>query len=114
MHIKDDTGMVTAEAAVLMPVFAFLAFILAWATVAGIWQLRLEDAARTITRSATMHISDERLKESLEKLIPNAALVTEELDDDFVSVTITRVLPGPGLLPQISQAAKAVGKFETR
>lgn len=114
VRFRDDTGMVTAETAMVMPVFALLALMLGWATVAGIWQLRIEDAARTLTRAATMHVANTQLQDALSDIARDAQFSLDYPDEHHVKIVVTRRLVGPGVLPDIDMRATAVGRLENQ
>ena len=111
--VRNDSGMVTAETAVVMPVLVFLAWFMTWGAMVGIWQLRLENAARAITRAATMHVDTRALESSLHELAPGSSLEVTRNGGQVV-VAVTRVLRGPGLIPDVSQHSRAVGRLEPR
>ena len=96
----------------VMPVFALLALLVSWVCIAGIWQLRLEDAARSITRGATMHIQENELRAQLQLMAPAAVMTLNDVDAHHIKVSITRSLDGPGILPDLTLHAQAVGRLE--
>lgn len=115
MHVRlrNDAGMVTAEAAMIMPAFALLAFFIAWVCAVGVWQLRLEDAVRSLTRAATMHVQESELNTQLQQRLPKATMKINDLDSRHVKVTISHPVVGPGILPDLILRAEAVGLRET-
>lgn len=110
--MRNDAGMVTAEAAMVMPVFALLAFLVTWVCAVGVWQLQIEDTVRTLTRAATMHVEESELNSQLQRLLSSATLAIEDVDSQHIKLTITRSIAGPGILPDLTLHAEAVGRRE--
>ena len=49
-HREDETGAVTAEAAVVLPLLCLVAVALAWLVTVTVTQVRVTDAAREVAR----------------------------------------------------------------
>jgi hypothetical protein len=103
--------MVVAETALALPAVALIVWLCMWVlTVAGS-QLRLEDAARVVSRGAAMGLTDDALLERAMQVSPD---ITVAIDGDGVTtaggllrVTLSRPLRGPGLLPDLTLVATA-------
>jgi hypothetical protein len=115
-RLRSESGMVVAETAMAMPAIALILWLSAWAvTVAGS-QLRLEDAARVISRGAAIGVADEVL---LEHAMQINADITLAIDGDgvttggeLVRITLSRPLVAPGILPDITLTARATAMRE--
>jgi hypothetical protein len=110
-RLRSESGMVVAETALALPAVALIVWLCAWVlTVAGS-QLRLEDAARVVSRGAAMGLADDVLLQRAMQVSPD---ITVAIDGDGVTtsgglmrVTLSRPLHGPGLLPDLTLVATA-------
>lgn len=115
--MRDESGMVTAELAVAIPVLVILVWWAAWAAILGITQLRMEDAARTMVRAAAIGVPRGDLEARLRTIDPRLSVDVDRSDSGPVAsgqvqVVISRRLDGPGLVPAITLRASAIALVE--
>lgn len=93
---RDQSGAVTAEAAVALPVLVLIAAALAWAIAVGVSQARAEDAAREAVRSLARG-DDVAVSEALgRRIAPVGARFDIQRDADLVTVRVTALVSSPG------------------
>jgi Flp pilus assembly protein TadG len=113
---RDESGAVTAEAAVVLPVLVLVALALAWLVALGATQVRALDAARETARAlARGEASDISVGLGRRVATPGAAIsVTDE--GDTILVTVDAPVRGPGgvfgFLPTYHARARAVAATE--
>lgn len=103
-----DTGMVTAELALLLPAVTMLLLVLLAAAAAGVTQLRVADAARAGARAAAIGESSSEIAATAHRLAGDAADVAVGEEDGFVVVTVSRPLPGILAGTRVRATARAV------
>jgi Flp pilus assembly protein TadG len=112
--LRCERGMVTAEAAVVLPVLLLvLAGAVAAVTVVGA-HLRCVDAAREGARAAARGDSDAQVIAVAGRAAPEGARVTVSGSDDEVSVTVSATVAPLGPVPlRVIVSATAVALRET-
>jgi len=109
-------GMVTAEAALVIPVLVALAAALAWVVALGVVQVRLVDAAREGARLAARGESAAQVQAAALSAAPAGSRVRVGRDGTSwvaeVSVEVGTDLPLVGLLPPVGMSARAVSAAE--
>ena len=114
---RDETGAVTAEAAVVLPVLVLFALGLAWLVALGATQVRALDAARETAR-AVARGEDRQAGIGLGARVATAgAVISVTQEGDTVAVTVDAPVRGPGglfaLLPAYHARATAVAAAES-
>ena len=109
-------GMVTAEAALVIPVLVALAAALAWVVALGVVQVRLVDAAREAARVAARGEAAAEVQQAALSAAPDGSTVRVHRNGDSwvaeVSVQVGTDLPLVGLLPAVGMSARAVSAAE--
>lgn len=113
---SSSRGMVTAEAAPVIPVLVALAAALAWVVALGVVQVRLVDAAREGARMAARGEAAARVQQAALSAAPDGATVrVHRHGDSWVAEVTAEVgtdLPLVGLLPAVGMSARAVSAAE--
>jgi hypothetical protein len=108
--------MVTAEAALVIPVLFAVTLALAWAIAVGAAQVRLIDAAREGARLAARGESSYAVEAAVRRIGPPGTQAAVSVTDDTVTVRVeARVSPGLPLLGDVagvSLASQAVAASE--
>ncbi len=113
---RDETGAVTAEAAVSLPVLVLFALGLAWLVTLGATQVRALDAARETARAAARG-DDAPSSVALGARVatPGSRIVVRR-DGETIEVTVDSPVRGPGgifgFLPTYRVTARAVAARE--
>ncbi|MDQ3164938.1 MAG: pilus assembly protein [Actinomycetota bacterium] len=112
---RPDSGMVTAETALVLPVLLAVTTCLVWSVSLGIAQVRCLDAAREAAR-LTARGDTEQARAVAEQAAPDDATVTIVESDGLVTVTVS-VHARPDLpllpnLPGVSLSAQAISAAE--
>ncbi|MGW2279243.1 TadE family type IV pilus minor pilin [Streptomyces sp. NPDC001770] len=97
-HPGGDTGSVTAEAAMVLPVLVALAVVLVWALVAAADQIRCVDAARAGARAAARSEPEAAVRAAARTAAPARALVTVRREGALWRVRVEAPTPGPHAL----------------
>ena len=109
-------GMVTAEAALVIPVLVALAAALAWVVALGVVQVRLVDAAREAARVAARGEAAAEVQRAALSAAPDGSTVRVQRNGDSwvaeVSVEVGTDLPLVGLLPAVGMSARSVSAAE--
>ncbi|MGV9854436.1 TadE family type IV pilus minor pilin [Streptomyces sp. NPDC003442] len=93
-----DSGYVTAEAAVALPVLALFALMLIWGLMAASAQLQCVDAARAGARAAARSEPKADAMAAARSAAPDGARVELWREGDLVRVRVRAHAAGPGLL----------------
>jgi hypothetical protein len=93
-----QAGMVTAEAAAVLPLLSVVALALTWIVSVGITQVRVVDAARDAARAVARGDSRDSAVAAARRTAGDAASVEIEQRDGLVSVTVSEAAAGPGWL----------------
>ncbi|WP_413101998.1 TadE family type IV pilus minor pilin [Streptomyces sp. Inha503] len=93
-----DSGYVTAEAAVALPVLALFALMLIWALMAASAQLQCVDAARAGARAAARSEPEADAMAAARSAAPDGARVELWREGDLVRVRVRTHAAGPGPL----------------
>lgn len=113
-----DTGAVTAEAAMLLPVLVAFALGLVWVLAVAVAQVRVVDAAREAARSAARGDSDSVAIAKGRRVAPPGARFSVARRDGRVDVTVSDEVHGPGGLfthvPGLEVTSHAVAEQEPR
>lgn len=110
--------MVTAEAAMVLPVLVALTAALAWAVALGVAQVRLVDAAREAARLAARDETPATVQQAALAEAPDGARLVLHREGDTwraeVRAEVGADLPLIGSLPTIGLSAGAVSVAEPR
>ncbi|WP_275558871.1 TadE family type IV pilus minor pilin [Streptomyces sp. 5-6(2022)] len=93
-----DSGYVTAEAAVALPVLALFALMLIWGLMAACAQLQCVDAARAGARAAARSEPKADAMAAARSAAPDGARVELWREGDLVRVRVRTHAAGPGPL----------------
>ena len=108
--------MVTAEAALVLPVLVALTVALAWLVALGVAQVRLVDAAREAARLTARDESAALVQQTALAAAPDGSRVDVHRDGDTwvaeVSADIGVDMPLLGVLPAVGLSASAVSAAE--
>jgi hypothetical protein len=108
--------MVTAEAAMVLPVLVLLTAALAWVVALGVAQVRLVDAAREAARLAARNEPPQQVQRVALAAAPAGSRLQVHRDGDRwvadVTVQVTTDLPLVGSMPAVGLSARAVSAAE--
>jgi hypothetical protein len=108
--------MVTAEAALVLPVLVALSVALAWVVALGVAQVRLVDAAREAARLAARGEPDAEIQQAGLSAAPEGSTVrVNRVGETWVAdveVAVSTDLPLVGSLPAVVLSARAVSAAE--
>lgn len=107
----SDSGAVTAEAAMAIPVLVVFALALLWALMAASAQIRCVDAARAGARAAARSEPEAQVREAALSAAPDRAGAEVRRDGALWRVRVTAPTPGPGGLA-VTLGAEAVALAE--
>ncbi|WP_457113013.1 TadE family type IV pilus minor pilin [Marmoricola sp. URHA0025 HA25] len=113
---RDESGAVTAEAAVVLPVLVLFALGLAWLVALGATEVRALDAARETAR-ALARGEDPQASVGLGARVATAgAQISVQHEGESIAVTVDAPVRGPGgifaFLPVYHARASAVAAEE--
>ncbi|MFE2058860.1 TadE family type IV pilus minor pilin [Streptomyces sp. NPDC059446] len=108
---RGDSGAVTAEAAMALPVLVAFVLALVWALVAAADQIRCVDAARAGARAAARSEPEEAVRAVAREAAPGRARVVVERAGELWRVRVEAPTPGPGSLA-LTLSAEAVALAE--
>ena len=101
MEPHNESGAVTAETAVALPLIAIFAVSMAWLVSVGITQVRALDAARETARAAARSDGAGTAVALGRRVAPEGSRITLGHADDTVVVTVSSPVTGPaGLFGQ--------------
>ena len=111
---RDLRGMVTAEAALVMPMIALFALVLVWLLSVGIEQVRVVDAARDAARALARGDGEDAAERAARRTAGEDAQVVIDRSGALVSVTVTDRATAPGwlLVPLPSVSVRSVASVE--
>jgi hypothetical protein len=116
MSGTDESGAVTAEAAVVMPVVLLFAIGLAWLVSLGVTHVRAVDAARETARTVARGESVGSGSAVGQRVATPGSVVHVERSSRLVVVTVRSPVRGPGglfgFLPRFDVHAQAVAVRE--
>lgn len=114
---RRDSGLVTAETAVVLPFVIAVAFALVWVVSLGVTQVRLVDATREAARMSARGDDPSKVRAAAEQMAPDGAQIS--LDADGGPMTTVRIsveeqlaLPLLDQLPPVRLEAEAVSANE--
>ncbi|MCE4947181.1 MULTISPECIES: TadE family type IV pilus minor pilin [Streptomyces] len=93
-----DTGFVTAEAAVVLPVLVAVAAALIWGLLAACARIACVDAARAAARAAARQEPPVRVVAAARQAAPRGARIEVSREGDLVRVRVEAALPGAARL----------------
>ncbi|MFI7387482.1 TadE family type IV pilus minor pilin [Streptomyces sp. NPDC049813] len=108
---RRDRGMVTAEAAVVLPVLVAFTMALLWGLLAASAQIRCVDAARAGARAVARQEARGTAVDAAREAAPRGARVEVSQEGDLVRVTVRARAAGPGPLG-VELSAQAVAAAE--
>ncbi|MDA5142484.1 TadE family type IV pilus minor pilin [Streptomyces sp. AD681] len=106
-----DSGFVTAEAAVVLPVLVVFAMALVWGLLVVAAQIQCVDAARTGARAAARQDPADEVVQVAREAAPSGALVTVSREAGLVHVVVVADPPALHGLP-FQVRAQAVASAE--
>lgn len=111
---RPDDGMVTAEAALVLPLVAAFALAVTWLTSIGIDQVRVVDAARDAARAVARGGDDLAAAQAARRTAGSDADVVIHHDAGLVTVTVTVTASPPSwlLVPMPAVDVKADSTVE--
>ena len=92
---NDETGAVTAETAVALPLVALFAVSMAWLVSLGITQVRVLDAARETARSAARSDSGAEAVSLGRRVAPTGSRIVVRHEGHVVVATVSSPVSGP-------------------
>ena len=95
MGSNNETGAVTAEVAVALPLVALFAVSMAWLVSLGITQVRALDAARETARSAARSDGAGQAVALGRRVAPVGSRIAVRRDGHAVVVTVSSPVRGP-------------------
>lgn len=115
MRQRDESGAVTAEAAMVIPVLALVAVGLCWLVSLGVAQVRVVDAARETARALARADDPDEAIELGRRVAPDGARFSVAAAGDDIEVTVKARVSAPGGLfdfPGFTASATAVAARE--
>lgn len=113
---RDESGAVTAEAAVVLPVVVLFALGLAWLVALGATQVRALDAARETARAVARGEDQEASVGLGARVATSGARISVRDEGETVAVTVDAPVRGPGglfgFLPTYHARATAIAAEE--
>lgn len=113
---RNDSGAVTAEAAVVLPVLVLFALGLAWLVALGATQVRALDAARETARAVARGEDPDTSVGLGRRVATSGARISVSDEGDTILVTVDAPVRGPGaifaFLPTYHARAHAVAAQE--
>ncbi len=101
MNGRGETGAVTAETAVALPLIVVFALSMAWLVSVGITQVRALDAARETARAAARSEDTGHAVSLGRRVAPDGSQISVGRGDGTVVVTVSSPVNGPvGLFGQ--------------
>lgn len=108
---RRSDGMVTAEAAAVLPLVALVALALVWMVSLGIAQVRAVDAARDAARAVASGEDDQTATAAARRTAGEGAEVDIRRTRGLVSVTVSTSASAPGWLfvplPAVTLSARS-------
>lgn len=98
MRSRAGRGMVTAEAALVLPLVALFALALVWLVSVGIDQVRVVDAARDAARALARGDGDAAASQAARRTAGFGAIVVIRRNSSVVSVTVSQRASAPDWL----------------
>ena len=95
MHRRQESGAVTAETAVALPLLAVFAISMAWLVSLGITQVRALDAARETARSAARSDGSGAALALGRRVAPSGSRISLGRGDGTVVVKVSSPVRGP-------------------
>jgi Flp pilus assembly protein TadG len=96
--LRDQRGMVTAEAALVMPLIAAFCLVMLWMLTLGIAQIRAVDAARDAARALARGEDREAAVSSAVRSAPAGARVSFSESDGTVTANVAARISPPSWL----------------
>jgi hypothetical protein len=108
--------MVTAEAALALPIVAMFALVLVWLVAVGIDQVRVVDAARDAARQVARGDADGDARQAALRTAPDGSTVEFSRADGLVTVAVSHTAVPPRWLlvplPELTVSADATVEVE--
>lgn len=95
---SDERGMVTAEAAVVLPILAAFVLVLVWLLSIGIAQVQVVDAARDGARAVARGVDTDTAVSAARRAAPDGAQVDVVDHGKTITVTVSVDAHAPGWL----------------
>lgn len=116
MWSRSESGAVTAETAVMLPILAVFTVGMAWLVSLGVTQVRTQDAAREAARVIARGDPAATGTGYARRVAPPGSRVTVEKSHESVVVTVRAPVRGPGgffaFLPEFDVHAQSVAARE--
>ncbi|WP_310961517.1 pilus assembly protein [Nocardioides terrisoli] len=117
MFSKGESGAVTAETAVVLPILAVFTVGMAWLVSLGVAQVRVQDAAREAARVIARGDTTSTGVSYARRVAPTGSKVVVENGTGTVVVTVRAPVRGPrgvfAFLPEFDVHAQSVAARET-
>jgi hypothetical protein len=104
---RGETGAVTAETALVLPLLVALTLAMVWLASVGLTQMRVTDAAREVARALARGDPPGSATALAEVVAPGSRVEVVEQADGTVLVRVTRPLHPPGGLLDALPAGEA-------
>ena len=108
----EERGMVTAEAALVLPIVAAFCLVLVWLLSVGVAQVRVVDAARDAARAIARGEDQDAAATAARRTAPAGADVAFDASAEAVTVRVSVQATAPGWL-LVPLPAIAVGSSAT-
>jgi hypothetical protein len=107
-------GMVTAEAALVLPLIGLVSIALCWLLTIGIADVRLVDGARDAARALARGDDRSAAVDAARRSAGSDSVVTIHLNGGLVTVVVTRRIDAPGwlLVPMPGTTVRATSTVE--
>ncbi len=92
----DESGAVTAEAAMALPVLVLFTLAMAWLVSLGVTQVRALDAAREVARAAARSDSPVDAVALGRRVAPAGSRISVDVDAELVVVRVSAPVRAPG------------------
>jgi len=116
MASRNDTGAVTAETAMVLPMLAIVTLVMVWFVSWGVTAIRAQDAAREAARAIARGDDTAVATDLARRVAPPRSTVEVGHDVRTVEVVVSAPVRGPGgllgFLPGITVHGRAVAATE--
>ena len=115
-RIRAESGAVTAETAMVLPLLVAVALALAWVLALAATQVRVVDAAREVARAAARDESRSTALALGRRVAPRGSVIDVEVRGDTVVAHVRSRVQGPqgllAFLPAVEVESEAVAAAE--
>jgi Flp pilus assembly protein TadG len=115
-RLRAESGAVTAETAVVLPLLALFTLAMVWLVCVGLTQVRAMDAAREVARAAARSDSSEEATALGRQVAPSGSSISVRESAEMVTVSVRSPVRGPagilGRLAGVEVTGRAVAAQE--